>query len=63
MEKALIVRIDAMKTSRKAKQASDEALAELNEHLASGWRIKEISQTSGTKSYYSFSIAVLTKDA
>ena len=63
MEKALIVRIDGIKTARKAKQASDEALAELNEHLAAGWRVKEMRPTSGTQSYFSFGIVVLTKEA
>lgn len=62
MEKALLIRIDVAKAHRKSQEAAEQALAELNRHLAAGWKVKAIEPTSGTGTHLSFCIAVLIKD-
>lgn len=61
MEKAILIRVDGSKAHRKAKQAADEAMSELNEHLAAGWQVKQLRPTSGAHTHLSFSIAILTR--
>ena len=40
MEKALIVVLDVSQCAKKPGSATSDAVTELNQHLAEGWRVK-----------------------
>ncbi|HUT58448.1 MAG TPA: hypothetical protein VNA25_11440 [Phycisphaerae bacterium] len=48
MEKAIIVVLDVAKALKRRDDAATEALAELNAHLADGWRVKHSFAMGGT---------------
>ncbi len=62
MKKAIIVSLDlSVFGGRKEAQKHQDALSELNEHLADGWDVAHAFPTSGTDSCHSASIVILEK--
>ena len=64
MSKAIIVSLDINALNgRKRDQSSESALAELNRHLAEGWKVVHSFPMSGTgHTLYSVSVVILEKD-
>ena len=64
MRKAIVVALDVTKFSgRKKEQASEEALGDLNQHLAEGWNVVHSFSMSGTgNSMCSASVVILEKE-
>ncbi|MGY8750239.1 MAG: hypothetical protein ACKVHR_19535 [Pirellulales bacterium] len=64
MRKAIIVALDITAFSgRKKEQATEDALRELNQYLAEGWKVIHSFPTSGTGNVMcSASIIILEKD-
>ena len=61
-EKAIIVTLDIAKAVKFASAAGQEALNELNSHLAKGWAVKHASAMGGTgHSLVSASLVILEK--
>lgn len=64
MRKAIIVAIDLseLNGSKREKQSND-ALRELNQHLADGWNVVHSFPMSGTgHTYFSASVVILEKE-
>ena len=63
MEKAIIVVLDVAQCMKKPERASSDALAELNQHLAEGWRVKHSYGMGGTgHNLISTSLVILERD-
>lgn len=63
IEKAIIVVLDVAKSVKKPSDASAETLAELNQHLNAGWRVKQSFAMGGTgHTMVSSSLVILERD-
>ena len=64
MRKAIVVTLDVNDLSgRNRKEYSEEALSELNQHLAEGWQVVSSCPMSGTShKLYSVGIIILEKN-
>lgn len=64
MRKAIVVAMDVNALNgRKKEQTSEEALSELNQYLAGGWKVVHSFPMSGTgHSMCSVSVVILEKD-
>ena len=62
MEKAIVVVLNVLKAIGKAGEAGSEALAELNQHLDDGWRVKQSCAMGGTDHTQSASLVILERD-
>lgn len=64
MRKAIVVALDVTAFSeRKKEQASEDALGELNQYLAEGWKVVHSFPMSGTGNLMrSASVVILEKD-
>lgn len=61
-EKAIIVTLEVTKAVKFAAAAGQEAVNELNRHLAEGWTVKHASAMGGTgSSLVSASLVILEK--
>ena len=64
MEKAILVTYDLRSAhhEEKGKICEDRALKKLNDHLEAGWRVKTISQLSGTAHAFATGVVILEKE-
>ena len=62
VEKAVVVVLDLRAVVKDRAKAAADALEELNQCLAEGWRVKQSSSMAGADHYYSSCLVVLERD-
>ena len=65
MERAIVVVLYVLEAHHKRHKKSNErseSLAELNQHLAEGWRVEDSFAMAGTDSHYAASLVILARD-